>query len=173
MSNPVDGNLPPILSERFLKSLLLIPLPRDGDFPSLFKDVSLSANFSLPSACAVSQVVMGYNVSLQVSMSSSAAKQVSDLYSRTTSAGGSLSILGSKYTGSLSNNLAMRQCDSDWLVTVPIGGGAQHESSKTTEYSIKGNENSFSSFSIAGEDSGHPVVLGVVGRKLQPLGKAK
>lgn len=70
---------------------------RDADFGSLFKDVSLLANFSLPAACAVSQVVVGYNVSVDISMSESAAKQMSDLYSKTTSAGGSISIFGSEF----------------------------------------------------------------------------
>jgi len=57
-------------------------------------------------------------------------------------------------------------------VIVPISIGAGHESSKSTSYGIKNNENNFSSFSIAGEDGGYPVVLGVIGRKLPALGKA-
>lgn len=58
-------------------------------------------------------------------------------------------------------------------MAVPVSAGGQHETSKTTEYGIKNNESSFSSFSLAGEDGGHPVVLGVVGRKLQAFGKSK
>jgi hypothetical protein len=103
----------------------------------------MMADFELDAACAVTTVIMGYNVRYEVSLASEAAKQVKDLYTKASSGGGSVSFFG-----------------------IPIGIGASHSESSSTAYNLSQNGSDFTKFTIAGEDSGYPTVLGVIGRKL-------
>jgi hypothetical protein len=120
-------------------------IKRDGDFTKLFsgKNISMDADFELDAACAVTTVIMGYNVRYEVTLASNAAKEVKDLYEKATSGGGSISFFG-----------------------IPIGIGASHSEKSATSYKLSQKASDFTKFEIAGEDSGYPTLLGVIGRKL-------
>lgn len=95
---------------------------------------------------AVEQVLMGYKVGLQLRLGQKLGSRIKELTQRAQESNGSVSFMGFE---------------------VAAGGSGSFSSASTSTMEKMKTASDFSSVSIPGEDNCVPVLLGVLGRKLQ------
>jgi hypothetical protein len=107
----------------------------------------LKSDFKLDAACAVSTVIMAYGATYEVTLGPSAAKQIQQDFSSAKQGGGTFSLLGTP-------------------IAVP---GSKQEPAPSYKLSQK-DEDDFTKFTASRDPRGHPMVLGVIGRRLPQIG---
>ena len=119
-------------------------LPRDlgnikKDYPELISDAPKEL---LEPLYRVSSVLVGYKVSLSISMPKSLYDSVKDAYNKAREHGGSVSLLG-----------------------MNIGGGANVTTKDSTDFSDVKTHDATHTFEIPASNNSFPVLLGVLARK--------
>jgi hypothetical protein len=119
-----------------------------GKYPVL----ESQSSFILKPAGLVTDVVMGYKVGMDISMSASLKKEIQELTSKSLASGGSVSLMG-----------------WSWGAGASGSGGSSSSTSVEKIFSQSGS----SSVSLPGMDTGYPVLMGVKCAKLPEVKASK
>jgi hypothetical protein len=113
----------------------------------LYDSKLLKSGFKLDATCAVSTVIMAYSATYEVTLGPLAAKQVRDDFTKASQGGGAFSLLGTP-------------------IAVP---GSEQEPALAYKLSQK-DGGDFTKFTVSRDPGDHPMVLGVIGRRLPQIG---